>query len=229
MGPRRISHVAMLAIVLFAASVGLSGCFDIAQHVDIGRSGTGHYKVAVSAQGIVGDALKNDMIIDTRRNHATLSTTVVNGKVTRAANVDFQSLSEVALSDETMSLTITSRDLFGLGPTHAAFRCRAFVDKARNSQSSQSGLGEEIAKSILGDHTYAFSVTVPGSIEHIAPVSVGGQIYQPEVTGDFYHGHTIVWRVPLYAIMDAKALDFEVDFVAMGLFSDAKTQLVAKE
>jgi hypothetical protein len=231
MGPRKIGHVAALAIALAVAGMVLSGCFDIVQNIGIGRSGTGHYRIAVSAQGIVGDALKNANIINTTHNHAELSTTYLNGKTTRAAKVDFQSLSDVALSDETMSLTVRSRDLFGLGPTHAAFRCRALVDKAKSAQSSAgpNGLGEQIARSILGDHTYVFSVTVPGSLEHIAPVTVGNQIYQPDVTGDFYHGHTVTWRLPLYAIVDAKALDFEVDFAAMGLFSDARTQLVAKE
>jgi hypothetical protein len=216
-----------LAATFVLVGVVLSGCFDLVQSVSVGRDGSGHYRVAVTAQGFIGEALKNEKIVDTDRNHADLTTTEVNGKVTRTAAIDFKSLSDLALKDETMSLAVKSRDLFGLGPAHLAFRYTFMVDRAKAAQTgnSGSGIGKEIAQTILGDHFYSFTVTVPGDIEHIAPVSLDGQLYQPTVTGDFYNGRTVTWRIPLYALFDARAIDFEVDFTAMGFFKDAKSQM----
>ncbi|MGB8364239.1 MAG: hypothetical protein ACLQUZ_02055 [Rhizomicrobium sp.] len=221
-----------LAVVLAIAGIGLSGCFDLTQNVAIGRDGSGHYQVSLSAQGIVGEGLRNAVIVDTTRNRADLATDVVNGKVTRTAFVAFKSLSDLALPDQVMSLTVTGHDFFGLGPAHVMFRSIFHVDQAKKTQPAPIGgsaLGRQIAQSIVGDHYYTFSVTVPGSIEHIAPVAVGPDIIQPTVTGDFYHGHTVIWRLPLYALVLARTLSFEVDFTAYGLFSDAKTQMIASE
>ena len=172
--------------------------------------------------------MRNAKLVSPDLNRATQATTDVNGKVTRTADVDFKSLSDLALSDETMSLKVTGDDLFGLGQSHVAFHTTFLVDKAkRHQQGDDTKLGREIAQTILGDHTYTFSVTVPGDIEHANPVAVGGETFQPEVKGDFYNGRTVTWRLPLYTLADAQALDFEVDFVALGFFHDAKTQLAA--
>lgn len=228
---RAMARTAVLAVALAIVGVGLSGCFDLVQNVSVGRDGSGNYRVSLAAEGIVGEGLKNATIIDTTHNHAQLMTAAANGKVTRTATVAFKSLSDLALSNETMSLTVTGRDLFGLGPSHVAFRSVFRVDQAKKAApgtTSADAMSREIAQSILGDHYYSFSVTVPGSIEHIAPVALDNDIIQPTVTGDFYHGHTITWRLPLYALIDAKSLSFEVDFTAMGLYSDAHTRLTAQ-
>jgi hypothetical protein len=161
-----------------------------------------------------------------------MTTAAANGKITRTAVVQFQSLSGLALSNEAMSLTVTGHDFFGLGPAHVAFRSTFRVDQAKKSApetADGSAMGRQIAQSILGDHTYSFSVTVPGSVEHMAPVVIGNDTIQPTVTGDFYHGHTVTWRMPLYDLIDARALNFEVDFSAYGLFSDARTQTSAHD
>jgi hypothetical protein len=184
----------------------------------------------MSAQGWIGQGLKNEKMVDAAHNQVMFATSDINGRVTRTATIHFNSLSELTLSDEIMSLTVTGRDLFGLGPTHVAFRSISLVDKARNARSGDSNeMSEQIAQSILGDHTYSFSVTVPGSIERIAPLTLGNQTYIPQVTGDFYHGHTVTWRVPLYALVSTRAVNVEVDFVAYGLFADATTKLAYRE
>jgi hypothetical protein len=124
-----------------------------------------------------------------------------------------------------MSLKVKSRDLFGFGPAHLAYHYTFMVDRAKAAQTGNAGngLGRQIAQTILGDHFYSFTVTVPGTIEYIAPVTLDGQTYQPATTGDFYHGRTVTWRIPLYALFDAHAIDFEVDFSALGFFKDAKS------
>ncbi|HKD22019.1 MAG TPA: hypothetical protein VKB71_08380 [Rhizomicrobium sp.] len=224
---------AFVVAALVAAGTGLSGCLDLVQTVGIDRQGAGRYQIAVSSQGIVGQALKNEKLVN-RQNHATMSTTDVGGNVTRTATVDFKSLNELAFSDESMSMTVKGRDLFGLGPSHVAFVADLMVSKAKgeNPQAqavSTNDVGEQVAQSILGDHTYSFTVTVPGDVERAAPITLGNQTYQPTVTGDFYSGHTVTWRVPLYAIVNRQALNFEVDFWAWGFFKDTKSQLVAND
>ena len=44
------------------------------------------------------------------------------------------------------------------------------------------------------------------------------------VSGDFYHGHTITWAMPLATLFSAKDLTFEVDYAAWGAFTDAHSQ-----
>jgi hypothetical protein len=48
------------------------------------------------------------------------------------------------------------------------------------------------------------------------------------VTGDFF-GHTVTWKIPLYALISSQAINFEVDFWAWGTFSNTKSQLVAND
>jgi hypothetical protein len=220
-----------LAVLLAVAGVGLSGCFDVVQTVGIDRWGAGRYQIAATAQGVVGGAIKNEKLVN-RQNHAAMSTSDVGGNVTRTATVEFKSLSDLAFSDETMNLKVTSRDLFGLGPSHVAFLTDVMIDKAKHDNEraqAASGIGEEIARSVLGDHTYVFTVTVPGDVERALPVTIGGETYQPTITGDFYNGRIVTWRLPLYAIVGAQSLSFEVDFWAWGFFSDTKSQLVAND
>lgn len=219
---------ALAATVMVVAGLGLSGCLDLVQTVSVDRAGAGRYQIAATAQGFVGEALKNEKLVN-KQNHAVMATTTAGGKVTRTATVDFKSLSDLAFSDETMSLTVKSRDLFGLGPSHVAFVANVMIDKAKHENrqaEAANNVGEEVAQSILGDHTYAFTVTVPGSVEYASPITLGKDTYQPAVTGDFF-GHTVTWKIPLYALVTSQAVNFEVDFWAWGTFSNTKSQLVA--
>jgi len=68
-----------------------------------------------------------------------------------------------------------------------------------------------------------------GDVERAAPIAIGGETYTPTITGDFWNGHTVTWRLPLAAFVTAPSLNFEVDFSAIGFFSNTKTQLVAND
>jgi hypothetical protein len=221
---------ALAAFVLTVTAVGLSGCLDLVQTVSVDRTGAGSYQVSATAQGFVGEALKNEKLVN-KQNHATMATTTAGGKVTRSATVGFKQLSDLAFSDEVMSLNVKSRDLFGLGPSHVAFTANVMIDKAKHENqqaSAANNVGEEVAQSILGDHTYVFTVTVPGSVEYASPMTIGKDTYQPIVTGDYF-GHTVTWKIPLYALISSQAINFEVDFWAWGTFSNTKSQLVAND
>jgi len=226
----RLKRCGVAAALTIAAGIGLSGCLDLVQTVNVDRSGAGRYQIAASAQGFVGEALKDEKLVN-KQNHAAMATTNAGDKTTRTATVDFKSLSDLAFSDETMSLHVTSRDLFGLGPSHVAYVANVMVDKAKHDNpraQSANSVGEEVAQSIFGDHTYTFTVTVPGSIERAVPVTLGNHTYEPTVTGDYF-SHTVTWKIPLYALVNSQALSFEVDFWAWGTFADTKSQMVAND
>jgi len=212
--------------VILAAS--LAGCFDLSQNVSVGRDGTGHYRVAVAAEGFIGQALKSKSDKDlVGGNPARTTTSDINGRVTRVSVVDFKSLSDLKLGEESMSIVTHGRGFFGLGSTHATFRYTFAVDRARRAHGGDSDsdeAGKQFLAGMLGNHSYSFTVTLPGSIEHIAPVWVGNTEIKPSVSGDFYHGHTITWTMPIATLFSAKDLTFEVDYSAWGSFTDAHSQ-----
>lgn len=220
----RILRFAALAVTACL----LSACFDLDQRVSIARDGSGQYRMAISAKGAIGDALKDkkagkiDML---GAGKVKLTTVVEHGNVVKTATADFHALSELKLDDEEVALHVLDRGFFGLTPSHVRFRRVFHIGSARTR--SGSGSDEEMGKAVLagifGDHTYSFAVVLPGSIDRIAPVKANGVEIKPEVSGDFYHGHTIVWRMPLTTMMTARELVFEVDFSALGSFADART------
>jgi hypothetical protein len=199
----------------------------------VGRDGTGHYRVAVAAEGFIGQALKSKSDKDLiGGNPAHTTTSDINGRVTRISVADFKSLSDLKLGEEAMSIVTHGRGFFGFGATRATFRYTFAVDRARRAHGGDSGgdsggdeqTGKQILASMFGNHSYSFTVTLPGSIAHIAPVWVGNTEIKPTVTGDFYHGHTITWTMPIATLFSAKDLTFEVDYTAWGSFTDAHSQ-----
>src|ERR1043165_3676594 len=222
---RRTTGAAMVVV----CSLALSACFDLSQKLSIGRTGGGSYEIAIAAQGLLGEALKDkkESALDLRENHVKTRVIAANGKTTQIAIMDFKSLSDLRLSDESLSLANHGRSWLGLGPSHVTFRRTFLVDRARreNARGSHGDerFGTELAQTMFGDHTYVFSVTLPGSIDRAAPVKIGRAMIKPQITGDMLHGHTVTWRMPLYTMLQAKLLTFEVDFSAYGSFPDAQS------
>lgn len=225
----RILRFALLAV----AALALAACFDLDQKVSFNRDGSGQYRMVLSAQGAIGDALKSkdggkdDMLAP---NKAKVTTVVKDGNVVKTARVDFRSLSELKLDDEEIGLHVLDRGFFGLTPSHVRFRRTFHVGNARAQRSGgdDEKMGKEVLASMFGDHEYSFAVTLPGSVDRVAPVKIDGVEVKPQISGDFYHGHTIVWRMPLATMLAAHDLSFEVDFSALGSFADAKTQHAKK-
>jgi hypothetical protein len=222
--PKRL--VSLGAVI--ACAVGLSGCFDLGQKVAIGSDGSGGYAVSVAADGIVGDGLrKGDAKIDTDEDMPMATRiAVVDGKTVQTTGTAFRDLSDLKLSDETISLHVKGQKLLGLMGTQVNFHRSFNIDRARRhhmDDDDQTGLGKDILTSMFGDHTYTFSVWLPGSIDHINPVMVGDREVKPTITQDG-GGHTITWRMKLTDMFMADALDFDVDFTAHGNFHDTATQ-----
>lgn len=223
-----LKTLARAAFVAMAAAV-LASCFDLTQNLTIDRGGAGHYAMAITAQGLLGEALKDKKTsaIDLKHNKVRTRTVEDNGKVTQYATMDFKSLSDLHLSNESLSLTNHGASWLGLGPSHVTFRRTFLVDRARK-QNTKAGddederFGTELAQTMFGDHTYVFSVTVPGSVDRANTLHIGRTTIKPRMAA---HGlaTTVAWRMPLYAMLQAKMLDFDVDFSAYGWFGDAQS------
>jgi len=218
-------------VLLAVTACMLSACFDLDQKVSVNRDGSGRYVVAITAEGPFGDAIKsdrggkNDMLAPNKA--ATTTTVSKNGKTTKTASVDFHALSELTLKDERVSLKVLDAGLLGLTPKLVRFRRSFHVGDARAARSGGAKDDEEMGQAMLsgffGNHEYSFSVTLPGSIVHIAPVKIGRVEIKPEISGDYWH-HTVVWRMPLTRMMMAKDLVFEADFSAVGSFANSQTR-----
>ncbi|HEY8948581.1 MAG TPA: hypothetical protein VIM56_06825 [Rhizomicrobium sp.] len=224
--PKRL--ISLGAVV--ACTVGLSGCFDLSQKVAIGGDGSGGYQIAVTADGLVGEGIRKhhaDMDFDDDMPmHTRVS--VVDGKSVQTSGTAFHDLSDLRLSDETISLHVKGKKLLGLGGTEVNFHRSFHIDSARrhHDEDSDDHIGKDILTSMFGDHTYTFSVWLPGSVDHINPIYVGSQEVKPVVTQDG-NGHLITWRMKLTDMFLADELNFDVDFTAHGNFHDTQTRWVA--
>jgi hypothetical protein len=214
--PRRALSVS----VVIASAVGLSGCFDLEQKVGLHSNGSGTYALAVSAKGLVGDALdKHDADIDIGDDDRAVTRKVRVGETTiQTSEIAFHDLSDLKLGDETVALHVKGKT----GDESEVNFHRTFqLDKARHRHDDDDDhIGKDILETMFDGHTYKFSVWLPGRIEHIAPVRVGDRVVHPTVWSDRY-GHTIIWKMDLTDMFLANQIDFDVDFAAKGDFRDA--------
>jgi hypothetical protein len=219
---RSFLRVAVLAV----ASIALAGCFDLTQSVALDKDGAGVYRVAVSATGFVGGALKNGKSkVDVGDNdNAHTATVIENGVTTRTSAIPFHSLSDLSLSSESDAIHVTGKSLFGLGATHAIFRRTFHVGDAKKSMQhddNDDATARSVIESMFGNHFYTFSVTLPGSIDWIAPVRAGDMEIKPVISGD---GHTITWRMPLEDMIMSRNLNFSVGFSTWGSIAEAQSK-----
>ena len=214
----------MMRLVAIAfACLALSACFDLDQKLALNRNGSGVYEVTITADGMIGEALKNEVLISEANGKVQRETEIVNGHAVHRERIAFASLSDVNLADEDASLTVHGNNLFGLLRKSGTFRRVVHSSDARKEKSSEDKDDSAALAAVFGQHTYSFSVTLPGSIDRIRPVSVGGTTIRPEITGDFFH-HTVTWRMPLYMMFAEDEVVFSVDFSAYGTFTDARSK-----
>jgi hypothetical protein len=221
------AHRLVSVAIVVSFSLMLTACFDITQRLSIGRNGAGQYQVALTANGLLGEALKNNRGPAVLKHNAVKTRVIAkDGNVTQVAIIDFKSLSDLRLSDESVSLTNHRASWFGLGPSHITFRRTLLVDRARRENVPKSAdedrFGNELAQTMFGNHVYVFSVTVPGSVDRATPIRIGHSVFNPQIGGGTLD-RTVTWRIPLYTLLQAKLLTFEIDFSAYGSFSDAQS------
>ena len=213
----------MRRYAILLACFALTGCFDLDQKLALNRDGSGNYEVTLTADGMIGEALKNETLISESNGKIVRETEIVNGRAVHRERIAFARLSDLALADEDVTLTVRGGDLFGLLPKHATFRRVVNSADVRSQQSPEDKDDAAALAAVFGKHTYSFSVSLPGSIDRIAPVKVGGVTIRPEVTGDFLR-HTITWRMPLYMMFAEDSVVFTVDFSAYGTFGNSQSR-----
>jgi hypothetical protein len=208
--------------VVVAGAIGLSGCFDLEQKVGLHSNGSGSYAMAISAKGLVGDALsKHDADIDISDDDRAITHKTHKGDITtETSEIAFHDLSDLKLGDETVALHVKGKT----GDESEVNFHRTFqIDHARRDHDEDDEgdhVGKDILETMFDGHTYKFSVWLPGRIEHIAPIRVANQVIHPTVWSDRY-GHTITWQMPLTDMFLANQIDFDVDFAAKGEFKDS--------
>jgi hypothetical protein len=223
--PKKALSVGM--VVLGAA--GLSGCFDLAQRVAVRHDGSGTYATEITADGFLGKELDkkgSDINVGDEDDNAVRHTVRRGDSTTETSEVSFHQLSDLKLGDDQMSLHVLGTKPALEGATEVSFHRSFQVDHARHRHDDgddKDHVGRSILESMFGDHTYQFSIWLPGKIERIAPIKVGDQVVQPVVWGDAT-GHTITWKIPLSDVFLADTIDFDVDFAAKGDFHDAVTR-----
>jgi hypothetical protein len=205
------------------ACLALTSCFDLDQKMTLGRDGSGTYEVTLTADGMVGEALKNEVLISESKGDVKRETEIVNGHAVHRERIAFTSIADLGLADEDVSLIVHGGNFLGLLPKSAIFRRVVRSADVRSEKSPEDKNDSAALAAVFGNHTYSFSVSLPGSINYIAPVKLGGVTIRPEVTGDFFR-HTITWRMPLYMMFAEEKVVFEVDFSAYGAFTDAQSQ-----
>ena len=211
----------LLAILL--VSFALTGCFDLDQKMALNRDGSGNYEVTLTAEGMLGEALKNEVLISESEGKVQRETKIVQGRAVHRERIAFAKLSDLSLADEDVTLSLRGGDLFGLLPKRATFRRVVNSADVRSKKSPEDKDDTAALAAVFGDHTYSFSLTLPGSIDRVAPLKVGGVTIQPEVTGDFFR-HTVTWRMPLYMMFAEDSVVFAVDFSAYGTFTDSRSR-----
>jgi hypothetical protein len=223
------SKKALSVGVVVLSAAGLSGCFDLAQRVAVRHDGSGVYATEITADGFLGKEMtkkNSDINIGDDDNDNAVHRVVRHGDATtEIAEVSFHDLSDLKLGDDEVRLHVIGTKPALEGATEVNFHRTFQVDRARRHHDDgddKDHVGRSILESMFGDHTYKFSVWLPGKIEHIAPVKVGDQLVQPVVWGDA-SGHTITWQMRLSDMFLAREIDFDVDFAAKGDFHDVET------
>jgi hypothetical protein len=205
-----------------ACAVGLGGCFDLDQKVAIGRDGSGGYAIALTTDGVMADAMrKKPADLEVGDMHMVTHVATVGDKTVQTSGTSFHDLSDLKLSDETISLHVKGQKLLGLMGTQVNFHRSFAVDHARRDRDQgDEKMGRDILTSMFGDHTYSFSVWLPGEIDKANTIHAGSRTIEPTIrpAGD---GHTVTWKMKLVDLFLADTLDFDVDFTSRGNFHDA--------
>ena len=222
----RCAAVLWRSALCIGLALSLGGCFDVHQSLHINRDGSGSYGVSIAGQGLVGEALGEKPL-----HLSGLPSPVIthggHGLVRQTAQVSFASLSDLRLPFDVISLRVRGHSFFGLGPTRVQLRRTFLLGNARKAvarMTGQSGLSvTKILPGRLKGNIYVFAVTVPGSVQRASSLRLDGQRIIPAISGNFWNGHTVSWRVPVRLLLRGTILRFDVEFSAFGQFADVES------
>ncbi len=201
-----------LQAAALAGALVLGACFDIEQRVVVRDNGSGSISIRVVTEDVLPDSAGLQQMLNTTVGPVRMRDYSEDGQFIHEEDLDFSSLSEVSLQDDAITLDIRDRTLWGAGPTRATLT-RTLSAPGRNDDA----LG--LVRMALRGHTYVYSMTVPGLIESIEPVLIGGLQAPAERSGN-----TVTWRIPLEALIGVETITFTIKFTTFGALTAAKTK-----
>lgn len=200
----KLAHSARIGFRLIAAlaALALAGCFDLEQDLDIKGSGAGSFEVSLRIDPTFKDALQNETLLGAQKAPVEVTRSVKNGQYIQDERVTFNSLSELRLPNETLSIVSNGAELFGVGPKDLTLT--RTVENAGADSSSAS-----VMRTVFADRTYTFKLSLPGWIGRAYPLVIGDEQIAPQVNGS-----TVTWQIPMARAVTASQLVYKVDFYA---------------
>ena len=195
----RMSAVKLAAIL---ACLALAGCFDLEQDLTVKGSGAGDFQVILRIDPAFKDALQNETILGAQKAPVEVTRSVKDGQYVQKERVTFNSLAELKLPNETLSIVSNGAELFGVGPKDLTL-----TRKVENSGADTSSAG--MMRTVFADRTYTFKVTLPGWIGKAYPLQIGDEQVSPQVNGS-----TVSWQIPMSKAITTNEMIYRVDFYA---------------
>ena len=191
-----------LRLLAVFACLTLAGCFDLEQDLNIKGSGAGSFEVTLRVDPAFKDALQNETILGAQKAPVEVTREVKDGQYVQNERVTFNSLSELRLPNETLSIVNHGSELFGVGPKDLTLT-RVVENSGADTTSAA------MMRTVFSDRTYTFKVSLPGWIGRAYPVVLGDEQIAPQVNGS-----TVTWQIPMARAVLASELVYKVDFYA---------------
>ncbi|HXZ67507.1 MAG TPA: hypothetical protein VEH07_02860 [Alphaproteobacteria bacterium] len=191
-----------IRLIAGLACFALAGCFDLEQDLTVKGSGAGDFQVTLRIDPAFKDALQNETILGAQKAPVEVTRTVKEGQFVQKERVTFNSLSELRLPNETLSIVSNGAEFFGVGPKDLTL-----TRKVENAGADASSAG--IMRTVFADRTYTFKVSLPGWIGKAYPLQIGDEQVSPQVNGS-----TVSWQIPMSKAITANELIYKVDFYA---------------
>ena len=198
----RRARATALRLIAAISCLTLVGCFDLEQDLTVKGSGAGDFQVTLRIDPAFKDALQNETILGAQKAPVEVTRSVKDGQYVQKERVTFNSLSELRLPNETLSIISNGAELFGVGPKDLTL-----TRKVENSGADASSAG--MMRTVFADRTYTFKVSLPGWIGKAYPLTVGDEQVTPQVNGS-----TVSWQIPMSKAITANELIYKVDFYA---------------
>ncbi|MFO1187949.1 MAG: hypothetical protein U1E87_11175 [Alphaproteobacteria bacterium] len=187
------------AAAALALAFGLTGCFDFEQHLILKGSGAGRLEVKLRIDPAFKGAFENQTLLPAQAQPIDVTREIKDGQYVQTEKASFNSLSDLRVENEDLTLINNGTTFFGVGPKKFSLR------RAVASGDGAEDMGA--AGAAFQDRVYVFSVTIPGWVEKAYPLVVGNEAVKPKT-----EGATVTWTIPMSQAVAARRLEYRVDF-----------------
>ena len=212
--------------VLCGAATLLAGCFDVQLGLKLHNDGSGAVTTRIilskemTDMAAAGRSKPMPALLGKDKRNVRTTSEIHNGQLVTEETVGFARLSDVPLSDDNIEVTNLGRTFFG------AVRSRIRWSLESTHSNPNAGDMKGMAAFLAG-HTFTLSMDIPCHVEKASDVSINGISMAPSVHGDWMHGSTVRWQVPLatlFAGMGGSDVTFDVVCWSWLGIPSAKTQ-----